>query len=164
MKRSPLVRKTPLRSKPAEEKPRSPIRKSKPGVAAAQYAQRRALAIRSGSRCEAELAGLHPYGKSAGSVWTVCGKRAVCAAHIYQRARCGKARDMLEVVIHTCEAHNVDHLTRNTKGVRAPLAYAQGAWEAILTHSKLGTDAEDRLRIHIASAGERPEKGQGIYA
>lgn len=171
-RKSGLRRKTPLaRKKPKAPSPstktRKPMRKAKPGVAAAQYAQRRAVAIRSGGRCEAEIdryASAGPLPHYTEPRWVSCSKRATVAAHIYQRPRCGKARDRLEVVIHTCVEHNVDHLTDNTKGVRAPLRYAIAAWEKILEMSTLGVDDADRLRIHVGSIGERPARGVGLYA
>jgi len=161
--RQPLKRKTPLRKKnlvdvvaKALDKPQKPMRKAKPGVAAAQNMQRRLLAMRSAGRCEAEW--------FDGCVWRPCvGRKGVVAAHIYQRAQCGKARDLLEVVIKTCVEHNADHLHDGRNKVRAPLRYAQAAWDAILAHSKLGVDAEDKLRSHIGSVGPRPERGEGIY-
>ena len=157
MKRSPIQRKTPLRSKPTEEKPRAPIRKAKPGVTAAQYAQRTALTIRSGSRCEMERPNL-------GS-WLACGRRAEDSAHVYTRPKCGKARDHVDAVIHACRAcHDASEGKLGTSIARIPLRRAQAAWEVILSHSKLGTGEEDRLRIHIASVGEKPEKGVGAYA
>jgi hypothetical protein len=143
MKRTPLARK-------------APIRKAKPGVAAAQYAQRRALAARSGGRCEME----HWAG-----AWVPCFRRASDAAHIYTRPKNGAARDLVDAVIHACRAcHSASEGKLGSLTVRVPLRRAQAAWRLILAHSTLGVDADDRLRIHIGSLGDYPEKGQGIYA
>ena len=162
MKRTELKRKTPLRSKPTSKpaKPRKPIRKAKPTVARAQLAQRKALKLRSEGRCEME----RPL-KVLKTIWFRCRYSAVDAAHIYGRPKCGRARDLPEVVVHACrECHDrFDGRLEDGSLRRAPLRYAQAAWDSILQHSKLGTGPE-RLRIHIGSVGERPARGVGIYA
>lgn len=164
MKKTALTRKTPLRQKsplraanPKAKKPRKAIPKAKPSVTKAQRLQRELISTRSEGRCEAEVESV------IAGVWYRCPSKATVPAHIYQRPRCGKARDLPEVVIHTCASHNVDHLTRNTKGVRAPLRFAQEAWDTILSLTKLGKNQEDRLRIHIGSIGPRPERGFDLY-
>lgn len=155
MKRTPLKRKTPLNSvNPVN--PRTPIRKKKPSVAASQYLQRRQLVARSGSRCEFEVLS---HGR-----WIRCTRRAEDPCHVYTRPKCGKARDLLEAVIHGCRlCHDASKGLLAAGGVRVPLRYAQGAWEWILAYSRLGVDAEDRLRIHLGSVGPRPEKGIAPY-
>lgn len=146
------------RKAPLDAKPRAPIRKKKPSVAAAQCLQRRALAARSGGRCEMERPNLISGG------WVRCGLRAVDPAHIYTRPKCGAARDLLDAVIHSCRpCHERSKGLLATATTRIPLAFAQRAWDAILGHSRLGVDDEDRLRIHIGSVGPRPEKGIPPY-
>lgn len=156
MKRTDLKRTTPLTPKPRKlgtMKPRAPIRTKRPAVAAAQYLQRRALSMRSGGRCEMET--FAPAG-----AWDRCTNRATDPAHVYTRPKCGAARDLLAAVIHACRpCHEASGGHLATATTRIPLRYAQGAWGAILAYSRLGTDAEDRLRIHIGSVGPRPEKG-----
>lgn len=144
------------RKRTALPKNSKPMRKKKPSVAAAQCLQRRALAARSGGTCEMEVA--TPRG------WLRCCNRATDPAHIYTRPKCGTARDLLEAVIHACRpCHDASKGRLATETTRIPLRYAQGAWETILAHSRLGVDAEDRLRIHIGSVGPRPEKGYSPY-
>lgn len=156
MKRSALTRKAPIARKPPGAT-RAPMRKKKPSVAAAQCIQRRALTIRSGSRCEMEI-------RSPDRRWVRCANRAVDPAHIYTRPKCGAARDLLDAVIHACRGcHEASEGRLATGSTRVPLRYAQGAWEAILAHSRLGIDAEDRLRIHLGSVGLRPARGTPPY-
>jgi hypothetical protein len=136
---------------------RTPIRKKKPSVAAAQCLQRRALVIRSASRCEMEY-------RVEGGKWVRCRNAATDPAHVYTRPKCGAARDLLDAVIHACRpCHDRSKGRLATESTRVPLRCAQRAWDVILAHSRLGTDAEDRLRIHIGSVGPRPEKGTPPY-
>lgn len=170
MKRTELERKTPLKRKTpiARKKPsvrteavkvRTPIRKKKPSVAAAQYAQRRQLNIRSGGRCEMEIR------IPGGVLWIRCFNGAQDSAHVYKRPKCGKARDLVDTVVHSCRrCHAATEGGLGTSFIRIPYARAVAAWGAILAHSKLGTDNEaDRIRIHIGSVGLRPEKGFPPY-
>lgn len=131
-------------------KQRKPMRKAKPSVAAAQYAQRRALTLRSGSRCEAE------YETVIAGDWTRCIKRATVAAHIFPRGKCGAARDLIEAVINTCAAHNIDHFDGRVKGIRAPLRFAQAAYDKIIAVAK---DKESARAV----LGPRPEPGTAPY-
>lgn len=90
--------------------------------------------------------------------WKRCGKRPMDTAHVYTRPKCGQARDHVDAVIHACRVcHEASKGKLGTDTVRIPLRRAQAAWNVILRHSKLGTDADDRLRIHIGSVGPYPE-------
>lgn len=169
MKRTALSRKTPLRRKAPlrSAKPKAgtktatkPLRKKRPTVAQAQTEQRRIVTERSRGRCEMEVAGRFLFMRT----WDRCKTQAQDLAHVFTRPKNGKARDLPDAVIHACRAcHEASEGKLGVNGVRVPLERAQAAWWLILHHSKLGTSAEDRLRIHIGSVGELPEKGVPPY-
>jgi hypothetical protein len=82
MKRSPMKRST------------KPMRKIKPCVASAQRKQRFALRKRSLGRCEMEFLMV--------GEWARCLSHAVDPSHIVKRRNCGKARDLVDVVVASC--------------------------------------------------------------
>ena len=110
-------------------------------------------------------------GTLSGTVrWIRCTNTGKDPAHVYTRPKCGSARDLVDAVVHACRAcHEASGGKIVSNTVRIPLRRAQAAWDAILTHSRLGsgpTEAErlaDRERIHIGSVGPRPEKGIPPY-
>ena len=93
------------------------------------FTVRTQLMRRSRWQCEAEL-----FDDSDG-LWFRCPKLGNQAAHIYTRRRCGRARDLVEAVIWTCQEHNLNHLD-GREGVRAPLPYRIMAWEKIVELAK----------------------------
>jgi len=121
---------------------------AKPGVLTAQRKQREAVKLVSAGRCEVEenYSGLH---------WARCLKKGEVAAHIYPRAKCGRARDRAEVVVFACVPHNCDHFDGRS-GTRVPLAAAQLAWQTIM-------DAAKDKPSSRALLGPKPEKGQVPY-
>jgi hypothetical protein len=127
-----------------------------------QRKQRAFARERSKGRCEAEelvqhLVSFEPL--KYVPTWNRCPNRGQFAAHIYQRRACGSARDVPPVVIFACWKHNADHLHDGRHNVRAPLAIAQAAWDAIM-----GTKRDEQHGREIyASIGPRPEKGAPPY-
>lgn len=158
-----LKRKTPLKQKTALRRT-TKIKKAKPGVTAAQMHQRRVLAVRSGSRCEFErLCELHgpeemPPGAGNGFVWIRCNTHPGMVCHIYGRPHCGKARDLPEVALYGCHACHRIFDNHSKSGVRAPLKYAQKAWDCVVGLSKKNAEGNP-----IHNLGPRPEAGEGVY-
>jgi hypothetical protein len=97
-------------------------------VRAAQKQQRETCAILARGRCQAETL-------EAGG-WERCPWSGTVAAHIYPRRLCGKARDLVAVVIWTCRDHNDDHLHDGRNAIRAPLALTRAAFDAIAATTK----------------------------
>lgn len=113
--------------------------------ATSQAKQRKAVKARSGKYCEAEV-------RLASGTWIRCMTISRVASHIYPRRLCAGARDLPEVVIHTCLRHNDDHLHDGRNGVRAPLSLTQLAYDTIAQRSK-----------EVRSLGPRPQIGSGCY-
>ena len=158
-----LQRKKPLKQKTALKRT-TKLRKVKSGVTAAQILQRSVLVARSASLCEFEKKLT-----MITSCWVRCGKypRPGMVCHIYNRPKCGKARDLFEVAVFGCAECHIrfgDSLrVEKDNDTRPPLRYAQIAWDCIINTSKLGTDEDGNL-IAAKDLGPRPEAGEGIYA
>jgi hypothetical protein len=123
--------------------------KPKPGVLTAQKKQREAVKIASKGQCEVEV--------SPGECgWARCPMKGTQAAHIYPRAKCGKARDLPEVVVWTCNLHNCDHFDGRKLGIRVPIGAAQLAWQTIYDMAKDKPSSRALL-------GPKPEVGIAPY-
>ena len=124
------------------------MRQRSPERAAAEGVRSRVLIDRSGRRCEAwvrVISGID-VNREPVMAWERCRAAGTDAAHVFRRWKCGKARDLPEVVIYACrQCHNV--LDAHVPGmVRIPLELAQEAWDAIMATNPHET----------ASLGDRP--------
>lgn len=108
---------------------------------------------RSNGRCEAEV--LQWIQCDGYMKWAQCAHKGTCKAHIWTRRHCGKVKEHHDVVIWSCEEHNLNQMDGRF-GMRAPLERAQAAWDVIMANAKDKISTRNML-------GKRPEKGTAPY-